>query len=389
MNKRLFFVTLLLMFLTACARSAPPPPAAPPVNTQATVNAAVAATANAQTAVQATIDAAVNTTATAIALANPTATATPVVVTATASPAPAVTPAEDTVATMTEDELAALIDEAVAEAYASSATYSDAATEATADNTVTQEEIQMADAYYADTEAAIAYAEELMQLYDDMYGELTYEAIDELNQMESDMEALTESVLMLNDTMTEIADLMAQGLAMTEDVLTQLDSATQLISENVATAQTASEAWHTAYQSAQTARIESVNAIQPTNITADPAAALQSVASFAQLGQAAMADYKITPEELTTLAQQGANAAASLNATGNPKLQDLSGMINGVTGMFAAGNIPAAQTNLSQLSMSMDALKGLPEMGQVEMPSVPNASRPSAPSMPSKPARRK
>jgi len=297
--------------------------------------------------------------------------------------------AENTVATMTEEELAALIDEAVTEAYATSAAYSDAATTSVADDTVTQEEIQTTEAYYSDAEESIAYAEELMQTYYDLYGELAYEVIDELDQLESDMEDLTNAILLLNDTMTEIADLMEQGLAMTEEVLAQLDSATQLISENVATAQAASEAWHTAYQSAQAARMEAVSAIQPTDITADPAAALQSVASFAQLGQSVMADYKITPEELTALAQLGANATASLNATGNPKLQELSGMVNGVTGMFAAGDIPGAQANLNQLSTAMGALNGSPGMGDVAVPSVPGASMPSAPSMPSKPSRRK
>ncbi len=385
MRTKVLFPILFIAFLSlAACKQAPAPTAPPPVNTQATVDAAVAATANAQVAVEATIDAAVNATATANALANPTPTNTAVVVVVTPTPV-----AEDTVATMTEDELAALIDEAVAEAYAASAAYSDAAAASAADDTVTQEEIQTTDVYYTDAEEAIAYAEELMQVYYDLYGELAYEVVDELDQLESEMASLTDAILLLNDTMTEIADLMEQGLAMTEDVLAQLDSATQLITENVATAQAASEAWHTAYQSAQTARMDAVNAIQPTDITANPAAALQSVADFAQLGQSAMADYKITPEELTALAQQGANATASLNATGNPKLQDLSGMINGVTGMLAAGDIPAAQANLSQLSMAMNALNGLPGMGDVAVPSIPGGSMSGAPSMPTKPSRRK
>jgi len=389
----IFFV--LIFSMTACRQNTQAP-----VNTQATIDAAVAATSNAQIAMQATIDEAVNATATAqsieaqtlanaqataVSEANPTPTATPVVVATEATAA-----TEDTVATMTEDELAAMIDEAVADAYATSATYSDAASASAADGTVTQEETQTTDVYYADSEEAIAYAEALMQEYYDLYGELAYEVIDELNQLESDMQALTDAILLLNDTMTEIADLMEQGLAITEDVLAQLDSATQLITENVATAQAASEAWRTAYQSAQTARTDAMLSPPPTNVTADPAAALQSVASFAQLGQSAMADNKITPEELTALAQQGANATASLNATGNPKMQDLSGMINGVTGMLAAGDIPAAQANLSQLSMAMNTLNGVPGMGGVTAPSAPGGGSmpggsPGAPSAPSKP----
>lgn len=384
MHTKVLFPILVIVFASLVACKQASAPTAPPVNTQATVDAAVAATANAQVAMQAAIDAAVNATATANALANPTPTNTAVVVVVTPTPV-----AEDTVATMTEDELAALIDDAVAEAYAASAAYSDVAAASATDDTVTQAEIQTTDVYYADAEEAIAYAEELMQVYYDLYGELAYEVIDELDQLESEMAALTEAILLLNDTMMEIADLMEQGLAMTEDVLAQLDSATQLITQNIATAQAASEAWHAAYQSAQTARMDAMLAMQPTDITADPAGALKSVAQYAQLGQSAMADYKITPEELAALAQQGANATASLNATGNPKLQELSGMINGVTGMLAAGDIPAAQANLNQLSMAMDALNGVSGMGNGAVPSVPSGSMPSAPSMPSKPSRQK
>ncbi len=392
MKKHFFilFALILVISLAACRQTAAP--TQPPVNTQATIDAAVAATANAQSAMQAQIDAAVNATATANALAAPTATATPVVVTATPAPAAAPTAvSEDTVATMTEDELAALIDDAVAAAYTASATYSEAVDTSTADSTVTPEEIQITNTYYADTEAAIAYAEELMQLYSDVYGDLAYDTIDELNQMESDIEALTDAVQQLNDTMTEVADMMAQGLAISEDVLAQVDAATQQISDSIANAQAAAETWYATYQSAQDARIEALAAIQPDNVTADPAAALQSVVQYAQLGQSVMADAHITADELNALAQQGANAAASLEATNIQQLQNLSDTVNDITLRLAHGDISQAQATVAQLNTTLGSLQNLPELNGVSIPKIPDAPRldpSSLPSLPSAPHRK-
>ena len=395
MNKRiyLFFALIVVSLLAACRQSAAS--TAPPVNTKATIDAAIAATENAKVAMQAQIDAAVNATATANALAVPTPTATPVVVTAT--PAPTTTPSvaptaipEDTVATMTEDELAALIDEAVAEAYASSETYSDAANAATADGTVTQEEVQSADAYYVDAEAAIEYADELLQLYDDLYGDLAYDAIDELDQIDQDLQALTDAVLQLNDTMTQIEALIEDGTTITADDLDDLVATAQLISEYAAEYPVDYQAWQTAYQTAQENRINTVTAIPPTEIAAEPAAALQQVVQFSQTGQAAMEDYHLTADELNALAQQGANAAASLNATNIPQSQELSGMIDDVTRQLAYGDLSQAQAGIAQLSSAMGALQNLPALQGVTVPAVPDVSIPVPSSgMPAIPHRKK
>ncbi len=380
MKKRTFllFALILMMPLVACQQTAAP--TAPPVNTQATIDAAIAATENAKIAMQAQIDAAVNATATANAIAVPTATATPVVVTATPIPV-----TEDTVATMTEDELAALIDEAVAEAYASSEAYSEAANTATADGTVTQEEVQAAEIYYADAEEAIAYADELLQVYYELYGDLAYEVIDELEQIDEDLQALTEAVLLLNDTMMEIATLIEDGMTITAEDIDDLIATAQLINEYADSYQVNYDAWHTAYQMAQDERINAMMTVPPTEITSDPVAALQQVVQFSQTGQTAIADYHLTADELSTLAQLGANATASLNATGTPQLQDLAGIINSVTQQLAVGDIAQAQSAVAQLNAAIGALNSIPDLQGVAIPAVPSVSIPSPPSLPSMP----
>ncbi len=127
MNKKpalALFIILLIIALSAC-RSAQPTP-----DTQATVNAAIAATGTAQASLQATIDAAVKATVTA---------------------APTPTPSVQYV-TMSEEELAALIDQAVAEAITATQQCSTATTTATADGAVTQEEVNTVQVYLVDAE---------------------------------------------------------------------------------------------------------------------------------------------------------------------------------------------------------------------------------------------
>jgi len=44
-----------------------------------------------------------------------------------------------------------------------------------------------------------------------------------------------------------------------------------------------------------------------------------------------LADGKVSPAELTQIAQSGANAGASIRAQGGPQLQNLAGSIDGIT----------------------------------------------------------
>ena len=85
---------------------------------------------------------------------------------------------------MTEEELAALIDAAVAEAVAASEETATATTAATADDTLTQEEIETIEIYLSGADEAIAYAEELIEAYYGLYGELALETIELLIAIE-------------------------------------------------------------------------------------------------------------------------------------------------------------------------------------------------------------
>jgi hypothetical protein len=141
---------LILCFLVslslACGNSAP---TSAPTNTpdvQATVDAAMAATSVAQADVQATVGVAV--------------AATSVALPPTPTPGPTAEYVE-----MTEEELEALINQAIEDAVTATQEASATTAQATADDTLTYDEAQTVDVYVYAAEQALAYADELIGAY--------------------------------------------------------------------------------------------------------------------------------------------------------------------------------------------------------------------------------
>jgi hypothetical protein len=77
-----------------------------------------------------------------------------------------------------------------------------------------------------------------------------------------------------------------------------------------------------------------------------------------------------SPAQLAHLAQQAANTSASLNASTMPQLQQLSGIVNDISGQLALGRNAQAQLQIDQLGNS---LNGLPEISLPELPERPGA----------------
>jgi hypothetical protein len=318
-----FALSLLGIATIACGTSVPPTPI-PAV--QATVNAAIAATSTAQAT-----SAAVR--ATSIVTPTPTLSATP--------------PAK--YAEMSEEELAASIDQAVAEAISATQECSTASTQAAADDVITPSEVDAAQVYVADAEQAIAYAEQLITAYNGLYGELATETLDALQAIEQDLAALDDDVATINATLDEIEKALAQGLALTEATLGKLETAAQTASANIAKVQAQAQGWTGKAQAGIEKRAAAALAVQPTQIATDRQSALQSAFAYLDVVRLAMTDNKITPAELSNIAQLGANASASLNAQGGPRLGRLSGSVNQITGQVARGQLPQAKADLGNL----------------------------------------
>lgn len=319
----LLAVTLLFATAVACGTTA----TAPTPDTQATVDAAIQATSAAQVALQATVDAAVQ---------------------ATVVAAPTVTSSVEYV-TMTEEELAALIDQAVAEAMEATVECSEATGEASSDDTVTQEEADEIETYVLDAEQAVAYAEELIGIYYDLYGELAMETLTTLQAVEQDLVLIAESLAMLNATLQEVDATLAQGLALAEETIAQLENTAQVAEAKAAEAHARAQTWVQELEVEREARVAQALAVVPDSVAGTRPEALRAAFDYVDAVRQALGDNAISQQELTHIAQLGANASAGLEASGGPQLRQFGGSINQITAQLAQG----------QPSHALDGLGGL------------------------------
>ena len=362
--KRLFLFivgSLALLFLTACGGR---PGAA--ADMQNAIDIAVAATVTAQANMQAAIDAAVAATATAQATSvtpasTPAATPTP-------TPAPLATPTPSVeYVTMTEEELAALIDEAVNEAVAASQEAANAADEAADDGDVSSDEAQTIEVYIQLSEETIAYAEELIDAYQEQYGETADEFLAVLTAMEEDLAQLADNTAAIAESLDEINSALEQGLALAEESVAQLEAAAAQANATAEQIQQQAQVWQTAVLSqlqqrdavqgqASTAGQDILSQFQPTEVAGDSAAALRSAWTYVNMAQKALADAAISPDELNAIAQAGVNASAGLKTHGGPQLQNAAAQIDAITRQLAQGQIAQAQHSLQQLQAGLPAL---------------------------------
>jgi hypothetical protein len=356
-SKFVLIVCILVLATMACQNSSAQQP-----NTQATIDAAVQATANAQFVAQATLDAAAQATSLAQQTqVEPTPTNTPVVPpTAAAAEQQTEEPTADTAtseyATLTEEELVALIEQTAAAAAESAAQYSTAATSATADETVTAEEVQTIEVYVSGAEEALETAEELIGVYYDLYGDVAAETLAAVEEINTSLAVIADSTASMSQSLAEINSSLEQGLALAEETITQVETAAQTAGAQAQQTQQQAQTLATTYQAQVEAIVNEAMATQPNQVASDPQAALQSALEFVTTAQQASADGAISPAELATIAQLGANASAGLNAQSIPQLQQLSGSVNSITEQLARGDVAQAQAGLNQLGGSLNGL---------------------------------
>lgn len=326
--------SLLVILSLACSSSAP---AAAPTFTpdaQATINAAIAATAGAQAYTQATIDAAIASTAVAMP---PTATPGP----------------EVEYVTMTEEELAALIDQAVNAAVAATTTASTATTQTTSDNAVTYDEVQSVEVYVQGAEQAIAYAEELIETYYSLYGDLATETISLLTEIEQDLDAMASSTAALAASLVEIENTLSQGLALAEETINQLENAAQAAAASLAQVQEHARNWVGKTQVDRENRANQALNVKPDRVPTDLQSTLQEAFNFVDLVRGSLGDNKISRDEMNKIAQLGANVSAGFSAHGGPKMRDFSGRLNEITGQLARGQNRQARDNVGNFERSL------------------------------------
>lgn len=330
---RIFLTTFVLMgLLSACGM-----PAATP-STNEVVNTAVAGTQQAQALAQATVNASA-------------LTAIP----ATPTPGPTM---EYT--TLTEAELAALIDEAVAEAITATEQTTASVTTTTSDDTVTSEEVAYIYDYYYDADYYAEYAEELLSEYYTLYADLADEMIVELNTVESELTQMNATLSSIDSSLQQISTTLDQGLAVAEETINQLETAAQTAQTNAQELRTQAQDMMSQLQLDQEGRVQDISQIQPNNIPTDRISSLQTAFEFLDTAKLAMGDNKLSRNELTSLAQLGVNAQAGFQnfggnsgIAGGPDLSQFTGKFSEITGQLARGQMPQARGNLDTFEHSL------------------------------------
>jgi len=355
---------LILAVFGACGPLAPVGgPALSEEDVAATVNAMVEATNTAEANLAATVNAAVEAThaveagftATASAAveitspgeAGPTATASavaqeqPPAVPTEAPPTPTVDPS-----TLSEEELAALIDAAVAEAVAATEEATTATDAAASDGTITYDETVTVEVVLVGAEEAIAAAESLIAAYDDLYGAYASESLSTLEEIEEDLNTIAEGV----ELMMQILE---QGDEVASAAIEQILAAVQAADVSAAEIQAQSEGWLEALQAELENRAAAALAVQATEIATDRQDAIQSALKYIETVRSSLADNTISREELSAISLAGANASAGLRAQGGPQLQNLAGSIDALTTQIARGQLPQAKGSLGALEASV------------------------------------
>lgn len=344
----LYLLILLVLLSLACSNAAPSAapsepaaaqtepliPATQTPDVQATVNAALQATTQAQSNLQATVGAAVS--ATVIALP-PTATPVPTV----------------EVVELTEEELEALIDQAVNEAVAATTQATAATTQTTADDSLTYDEIEYLEVYVYAAEQAIYYAEELLEAYSQVYGELAYTALAEVQQIEQELSSMAQSINSLNATLQEVNSTLQAGQAIAVETINQLETVAQTASDNLAQTQEHVKNFHQLAEQDRETRVNEVANIKPDQVPADLQSTIREAFSFVDQARGALDDQKFSRDELNKLAQLGANVSAGFSKHGGLKMQDMSGKLSEITNQLARGDLPQARSGLGNFETSL------------------------------------
>jgi Asp-tRNA(Asn)/Glu-tRNA(Gln) amidotransferase C subunit len=332
--KALILLTVLtfVLILTACGQTSA-------TNTSATIDAAVKATDEAQHAVQATIDNAVKATTSQNESAHKSAIDQSVQATLSAQPTP-------DASSMSQEEMAALIEDSVNKAMADYETATAAVTQSTSDGTVTDEEASSSytttyNAYYE-----VAYAEELIQEYYAYYGAYADEALATMNTMENDLSSMS-------DSLDEIATVMEQGSATATAAIDQLNSAVSQAQTKAGDVKTKSQDLQDQVKSSLSNRENGILNMPANSIAENEIGAINQANDFLDAFKASLSDGKFSPDELANIGQLAANAKASLDKTGNPKLKGLGGSIESLTGSAARGDWGNARKGMSDFERSI------------------------------------
>lgn len=339
-NQTFILISFVLTFflISSCGTDAAPAATSTP-DVQATVNAAVAATTAAENAIEATVDNAVRAT---------TGAATPY---PTYTPYP--TPIPVNVDVMTEEEIAAMVDQEVQEAIAASEQAAASTTQATSDDIVTAEELAQLEQEIAyanqQIDEAIALADQYLALYYDL-AEETIAILTEVEQVLSEAAAVNAEIA---QTLFEISTGLQQGYQAAQETIDLLESQALEIQDQIDIVREKSDGWFEKVQGELQRRTDLLGSLQPTQMAGDRQGAFNQAADYINSLKSALGDGKFSKGELDSILQMGVNASASLRNKGGIGADQFAGMIDGINRNVARGEMPQIRSGLGSLEMSL------------------------------------
>jgi hypothetical protein len=296
-------------------------------NLQSTVDAAVQATSSANNSVQATVGVSIQQTAGSITTILPTVTPLPPT-------------GNSYYTTLSEEQLTAIIDQAVAEAQKSSQQTSTATTQATSNGTVSDGEIQTVQMYVTATGQAVQNAEQLIAEYQQLYGDYASEYLDVLTQMEADLNSISQS-------MAQITKILDQGSQAATQAISQLNEAVQTMNDKASELQSKAQGTQQKFQSEMAHRTDELKNLKPKQVAGDKAGAIQQTFTFLDALKGGLSGGKIGKQQSMQIAQLGVDASASLKAQGGPQLQHFSGNVDKLNAQMIQGQYPQAKKDLN------------------------------------------
>ena len=303
---------------------------------QATIDYAIAATSTVEAGIQETLDSALEATTTAM------------------PPSDTPEPTEEYI-TFTEEELEELIDQAVEEAIAATNQASAATSEVVYDDTVSQEEYDYVEAYVYGAEEAIYYAMELIDAYYYVYGDLAYETIELLMVVEDDLSTMADSVVYLAEVLVDVEDALLDGVELATETIEQLEAAALNAASNLVQTQEQVQGWVGKTQLERQDRINSIAEIKANKVPENLTDTLKEAFNFIDQIQISLADNKFSFDELSNIAQIGANLSEGFQRNGGEKFQGLSPRVSEITLQLAEGKIPQARDSIGNFEKSLGA----------------------------------
>lgn len=266
------------------------------------------------------------------------------------------TPTPVVVDQMSEEDFAAAVEQSTNEAVGAAEEASQYANSASVDGELTPEELEELYYLYYWSIDEIEQALYLADMYYDLYGELLESAIVGLENIDDELQEILEvsqSVLVYLD---EILGLISKGNQIAQGGIDQIQDYSHLISAHIDTISTLLPGWKQSRNDEFDLVVEQALSTIPDTAVETRRGAISLVKEYIDSINSAIGDGRFSMDELQTLSQLGANAAAGLGQFGG-EFSGASDMINGLTMNFARGQLPQINAGIGSLQGAIPSIR--------------------------------